>query len=245
MIRAASVAAAVGLAVGVGASVPSLTVPHCDERKPAVVSDFELSSGTGKFPAQTYAVLCWTREHLEVAFAAKDDPFLRNDYSECNSDTYNQEVAEIFISSRQPATGSSSDFVTRYLEIEITPHNTLYVAHIHNPYGNGTNKTNVLVDCHASGVEHEAKSDQQRQQFEASLRVPWALINGHNDAGKNHSNVAAAPGDKYVGNLFRVVMNKNVSMCDSDTCAYGAWSPTFDNPPQFHVSTAFGHFELV
>jgi hypothetical protein len=276
-----------------GALLPSIHVPNCDDAIPVLVDDLQLSSGAGAFPARTAISLCWTPRFLFLRYHARDDLLLRNDYSTCNSETYNQEVVELFISDRQHqqqqqppppppqaqsnnATSASAAgeaggyFVTRYLEVEVTPQDTLYVAHIRNPYGNGTNKTNLLVDCTASGIEHRTAVDREGKAFEANVSVPWALINGHNgmrsggiaggDASSSSSGLSssyssssssesdltmAAVGDRYVGNFFRVLMQSSVALCDPDTCAYGAWSPTLKVPPQFHVSTVFGDIYLV
>jgi len=225
------------------AAAPSLDIPTCEvgTAPPTLVSGLKLSSGEGDFPAKTSVRLCWTKEALVVKYDAADDTYLRNDYSECNSDTYNQEVVELFISPRRKAS-SSDDFATKYLEVEITPQNTMFVAHIRNPYGNGTDISRVMVGCDVSGISHHTDIDHEGKAFVANVSVPWNLINGHND---NKDTQVAAAGDKYAGNFFRVLMHKSVSICDSSTCAYGAWSPTFVTPPQFHVSKAFGDLHLV
>lgn len=225
-------------------SPPSLDVPYCGHHEPAVISSLELSSGKGKFPAETRVGGCWDEHGLALLYIAEEDPFLRNDYSKCNSETYNQEVVEVFISAKQPRVHKDADkVITKYLEVEVTPHDTLYVARITNPFGNGTNKTNLLIDCDASGIEHKAHAGEE-QDYGVEVMLPWSLIDGHNDDAAN-TTYGAKKGDVYKGNFFRVLMQKNVSVCDSTTCAYGAWSPTFDDPPQFHVSTVFGELRLV
>ncbi len=132
------------------------------------------------------------------------------------------------------------------------------MAYITNPYGNGTDKSNVLVDCNASGIRHTTRMDHSAGEFSATMLIPWPLINGDasvdsSSASSSRSLVNAATGststaqagDVFMGNFFRVVMAQNVSDCDPTTCAYGAWSPTFRTPPAFHVSTDFGEMRLV
>lgn len=209
---------------------PSLSIPSCSSGN-ATVDSLELASGSKAFPAATKVSVCWTPAALHLAYTARDDPFLRNDYRQCNTETWNQEVVELFIA---PYTAG---YATRYLEVELTPQNTLYVARIHNPFGNGTDKTNAMVGCAESGIEHHAALDTVNRSFEASISVPWTLVN-------NRSKLVAA-GDAFVGNFFRVRMHTSVSICDPKSCDYGAWSPTFDVPPNFHVSRVFGKLVLL
>ena len=119
------------------------------------------------------------------------------------------------------------------------------MAHIHNPYGNGTDKKNTLIDCGLSGIDHRTELNSDEDYYVANLTIPWSTINGHNSDAVDHSAVGAAAGDRYLGNFFRVMMAHNVSMCEPDTCFYGAWSPTLAVPPQFHISKLFGEIKLV
>jgi hypothetical protein len=41
--------------------------------------------------------LCFTEDHLHLLYSAYEDPFLINTYMTCNSETYNQEVMEVFV----------------------------------------------------------------------------------------------------------------------------------------------------
>ena len=75
------------------------------------------------------------------------------------------------------------------------------------------------------------------------LGIPWLLINQGNGQP-----TPAAAGDTYRGNLFRVVAAQpmgDTQSCTPATCAYGSYSPTGDNPPNFHVTPAFTTFTLV
>jgi hypothetical protein len=167
---------------------------------------------------------------LNSNYQALADTFLKNEHKTCNTETWQQEVVELFISD------STEEIITHYLEVEISPQNTLYVAKIHNPFGNGTNKTNVMVDCTASGITHQTRMGHN--SFSANLTVPWTTIEEGNNPGTKKGSI-------YYGNFFRVLMEEPVDSCDPSTCVYGAWSPTFDIPPQFHVTTVFGQITLV
>lgn len=48
-------------------------------------------------PASTYVEMCYTEEFLRLKYLAAGDPFLKNTYTTCDSETYNQEVVEVFI----------------------------------------------------------------------------------------------------------------------------------------------------
>ena len=41
--------------------------------------------------------LCYSPQHLHLVYQAREDRFLKNTYTQCNSETYNQEVLEVFI----------------------------------------------------------------------------------------------------------------------------------------------------
>lgn len=48
-------------------------------------------------PARTSVQICYTQEYLRLIYIAKDDTYLKNTYMQCNSETYNQEVVEVFV----------------------------------------------------------------------------------------------------------------------------------------------------
>lgn len=183
-------------------------------------------------PQATQVGLCWDDLYLHVQFNAMDDKLLKNTYSQCNQETWNQEVVELFAVCEED--GSSSDgLITHYTEIELTPHDVLYVADITNPYGNGTDKSNKMVPCDESGIVHKASLGTSG--FVASFAVPWSTITCGSTGRK----------DSYRGNLFRVVMDQDVDTCTPETCTFGCWSPTDTDPPQFHVTPVFGRFVLA
>jgi hypothetical protein len=215
-----------------GAAPPQLLVPQCSTSAFSAINSLQLSSGAAVFPALTHIEVCWTEDFFSVKYQALQDPWLKNEHSTCNSETWQQEVVELFVGQKQPHT----PFLTSYLEVEISPQNTLYVARISNPYGNGTGKTNKMIDCDASGIEHSTRMGHN--SFNANVTVPWKNIYTKDEP-------ATKQGQTLYGNFFRVLMEKPVDSCDPSTCKYGAWSPTFDVPPQFHVTTVFGEIKLV
>ena len=95
-----------------------------------------------------------------------------------------------------------------------------------------------MIDCDASGIEHTSRMGHN--SFNANLTVPWRTIYVKEDAVP-----VTKVGQTLYGNFFRVLMDKPVTSCTPETCKYGAWSPKFDIPPQFHVTTVFGEIKLV
>jgi len=82
----------------------------------------------GKSSSQTTEVkLKADDQYLIIEFSCLQNPFVaQNSYTKHNSEMYNQEVFELFISE-----GSATP--TRYLELEINPNNALFVGWIENP----------------------------------------------------------------------------------------------------------------
>ena len=218
----------------VSSTPPSLSIPECHTSAFAAINSIELSSGAATFPSPTHIEVCWTEEYLSVNYQALQDKWLKNDHMTCNTETWQQEVVELFIADKPDP---SSKFVSKYLEVEISPQNTLYVARISNPFFNGTNKTNTMIDCTASGITHHTRIGHN--SFNANLTVPWKNIY------TNDVPAGTKKGSTFYGNFFRVLMDQPVESCDPNSCQYGAWSPTFDVPPQFHVTTVFGQMNLV
>lgn len=122
----------------------------------------------------------------------------------------------------------------KYLEVETTPYSALYSSQILNPFLNGT-ISHTLVACSVSGIEHFATADERSLTWRAVLAIPWTLVNAAAlPAG------AAAAGDEYRANFYRIRMRNNVSACSDSDCDYGAWSPTMRSPPSFHQPKFFG-----
>lgn len=131
------------------------------------------------------------------------------------------------------------------VQFEITPFNVTYMSLIGNPYMNGTNMTHDLVDCSTSGVQSSVTASNATHSWTATLKLPWSLIGNVSDSStpdRTHlGNVGFAPLDIPVWriNLFRVLMLTDTDFCTPSTCWYGAFSPTFVNPPAFHYPAYF------
>jgi len=188
------------------------------------------ADGRAKFAASTSVKICYTDTALSLQYTAGQEQLFLNNYEGCNTEMWNNEVVEIFIA---PSNGTA--IITEYHEVECSPHNSLYVAKIHNPYGNGTDKTNTLLDCAQSGITHGVTLERQENIWSTQITLPWALLVEGREL----------PTEWRI-NLFRVLMlNASASKCDDTQCRYGAWSPTDVFPSNYHVSTKLGTMRLV
>eukprot|EP00949_MAST-11_sp_MAST-11-sp1_P004771 g4771.t1 len=203
--------------------LPSATVPKCSSGS-IKIGGFLLADGKAPMASSTSVTLCWDAEHIEARFEVFSDTFRRNDYKECNSATYNQEVVEMFIGKGGPENS------TQYLEVELTPHNTLYLSHITNPFMNGTSMKHNLVPC--TMVDHEVGNITGG--WTGALKVPWSII----------TDKTPDTGSVFRTNFFRVQMLESTALCTPDICQYGCWSTTYTNPPSFHQSMYFGSLIL-
>ena len=204
-----------------------LQVPSCTSGKKHVITNFEFASGTEDHFPPTSVELCHTSEDLVLKMTAYGGQ-QQNQYTECNSKMWNQEVMEMFIAPSTPGKDPKT-----YLEIEVTPQNALFVARINNPDGTGANNQSTMVDCHKSGIRRETY--RKEGVWHSKLHVPWKLI------GKSEDNT-------YTGNFFRVAMQDTADPhadCTPQTCMYGGWRSTHSDPPAFHHPKYFGTLKLV
>jgi len=207
--------------------VPCLAVPNCTTSV-VKIPNIQYSDGHATLPQGTSFSLCYTPDVIQVNLYFNNDIYLRNDYKNCNNPLYNQEVAEVFIA---PGT----DDTPVYHEIELSPNNILFVNQIYNPYLNGS-ITGVNVSCTQSGIVTNATKDPANQSWQGQISLPFTLI-----SNVTYSNALNKPSSQIwrIG-LYRIVMLKNTTSCDPSICNYGAWSPTFKNPPSFHQPIYFG-----
>jgi hypothetical protein len=206
--------------------LPLVSVPECASG-PSLLTDFWLSDGSASLPEMTEVALCWSSAGLHISYFAYNDTFMKNTYQHCNDHLYNQEVMEVFIA-------LGSEVPTRYIEVELSPSNVLFAAHIRNPYTNGTHMTHQLINCTNSGIQWNAHKSVPDSEWEGQLVLPWDLLGG-----------VPTVESIFRANFFRLTMLDDVDVCDAQHCHYGAWSPTFRWPPAFHVSSAFGHLRIL
>lgn len=117
-----------------------------------------------------------------------------------------------------------------------------YVAHVHNPYMNGSDLGHTMVDCQSSGIEASVNKFAAQQKWTASLSLPWTLLADNapplaEDAPRTASGLPLV----WRTNFFRVVMERDVDICmDDGSCLYQAWSAPDTQPAAFHIPPRFG-----
>lgn len=169
-----------------------------------------------------------TRTALVIDFVCDRDPYVdQNNYTVDNTDMWNQEVFEIFIS-------PGPEVPTRYVEIELNPNGALYSSWVLNRDGKGDPLEHEMFDGHERGIETAAtKSDRS---WRGQIVLPLEILGG--------SQI------EYRYNLFRVVSDESHDpaqkwACTPATCSFLAWSPTFSGSmPNFHIPACFGHLFL-
>lgn len=170
---------------------------------------------------------------LTVYFTNTNDTYLtQNQYTENNSDMWNQEVFEMFI------TAEDTKIPRNYIEIEINPNNALYASLIRNPNGKGTENQHLYLDATRNGMTH-AITTKTANSWSGYITFPLEQLG---DIKKS-----------YRINFFRVVSKeshaldpKNFWACTTTNCVYLAWSPTMSKPiPAFHIPKYFGRLNIV
>lgn len=181
----------------------------------------------GKQARQTTAVKLKADERfLNIEFICEQNPFVNeNNYFENNSEMWNQEVFEIFISE-----GDST--LKRYLEIEINPNNALFVGWIKNETGQKPDSCDFITH-NESGIIHGVQKGIEKWQ--GFLNIPFSLI------GKES--------DNYRINFYRIVSKKSHEnadwKCDQNDCDFTCYYPTMSGEnPRFHISDSFGFLKI-
>jgi alpha-galactosidase len=163
--------------------------------------------------------LLWSDTALYVRFMAmqkEDEPLVVNAEPDLQGKTvglWERDVCEIFIA---PDLASP----TKYFEFEIAPTGEwLDLAIEITPEGRKTDWT------FASNLQ--AAAQVRARSIVMALRIPFASLTK-----------TPAPGDIWLGNLFRCVGTEA-------SRGYLSWQPTGTEKPDFHVPTAFGRFAFV
>jgi cellulose/xylan binding protein with CBM9 domain len=153
--------------------------------------------------------------HLNVLFQADDDGIVAT-YLEHDAPLYEEDVVEIFVAPVYPA---------HYFEIEVNPIGTTFDARIESP--NGT-RASMKVDTAWECADLFAAVRKMPGRTDTIVRVPFASIGVSRPAGSS----------EWRANFFRIDRSK------SHGDEFSAWSATFKNPPDFHVTSAFGRLRF-
>src|SRR5262249_19301530 len=117
---------------------------------------------------------------------------------------------------------SPEDPARRYYEFEVNPLGTLFDASVHSP---DLSRATMRVDPAWTCPGFSARVRREPKSWSAFLRIPLASMASSNTPGRwkaNFHRIARGPQDEY-----------------------SAWSPTFSNPPDFHVPERFGTLSLA
>jgi hypothetical protein len=163
-------------------------------------------------------VLCYRDEHrLFVLFEMEDEPSMHASMRERDSDLWREDVVEVFLSPENE---------TRYFELEVSPLGTLFDALIESPDGHRATMTTGR-DWNCAGlravIRRERTGSSSLVQMHTLVIIPLASL----------SRKYPAEGDEWRVNFYRIDRS-------SAGDEYAAWSPTFVDPPDFHLPSRFG-----
>ncbi|MDX1583861.1 MAG: carbohydrate-binding family 9-like protein [Thermoanaerobaculia bacterium] len=153
-------------------------------------------------------------ERLFVSFSMEDEGIVASRY-ERDDDLWKEDVVEIFLAPRD---------LEHYFELEVNPLGTLFDARVSFP---GPTRATMTVDkswdCpgFAGAVKIVRTTDEE--QMSIFVTIPFSCLGD-----------SPGRGDRWRANFFRIDRS---SVGDT----FAAWSPTFSNPPDFHVPSRFGH----
>lgn len=197
----------------------ALTEPAWGAAPP--LSPLQLATGAGAPVMATEVKACWDDRCLYVAFSCRDTDIWAT-YRERDEPLYEEEVAEVFLC----PTGD----LTHYFEFEVSPRNVVFDARVFSPHGDRrTMRVETAWDCpgfcSAVGVAGTLdRRDDVDLGWIAELAIPFA------DLGLPGP---PTPGTTWRANFYRIERGEAEE--------YSAWSPTYKDPADFHVPSAFGY----
>lgn len=181
------------------------------------------NSGDGEFLSpKTTAKMLWDEKYLYVAFVAEDSDIFAT-MTKRDDHLWTEEVVEVFV--------GREDI---YVEIEVSPLNTLFDATIDLRGQKGRPTFDVDAAAKANfDIRHRvimrgppSKRKDKDDSWTVELAIPHTALKGI-------QRIPPKSGDAWRINLYRI----DKSIVDGrDTTAAGAWSPTkgwFHNPPRF------------
>ena len=180
--------------------------------------------------------LCRDEAHLYVAFQCVDRD-IWGSFIGRNQPIYTEEVVEAFL--------ASGGDVGHYVELETSPRGAWFEARIESP---ARRRAGMRVDAEwrcagwqrAVRVRGRVKTrpgealgpiERRAEPPDCWWNVEWAIPFASLPGG-------AAPrrGDRWRANFFRIDAARGGQ--------FSAWSPTFEDPPDFHLPERFGILEF-
>jgi carbonic anhydrase/acetyltransferase-like protein (isoleucine patch superfamily) len=189
------------------------------------MSPLVLANGEGAPTEATEVRACWDAEYLYVSFACKDSDIWAT-LENRDDPIYDEEVVEVFLC----PTGN----LQHYYEFEVSPANVLFDAKVFSPEGD---RATMLVD-----KEWNAKRIQTGVRVSGTLNdrtahdLGWIVELGiaFSDLGLSGP---PEPGTIWRANFYRIERGA--------VTEFSAWSPTFQEPAEFHLPACFGELVFV
>lgn len=189
------------------------------------VGVFRLADDSGEPQLPTEVRACWDDRNLYLAFVAIDTD-IWGKMRQRDDPIYEEEVVEAFI--------CSGEDVTRYYELEFSPHNVVFDAGIQCPESGDRRylKVDLGWDCEGlqSAVEVVGTLDDPSdvdERWTVEVALPFSQI--------GRGGRAPADGELWRANFYRIDR-----ACEGE---FSCWSPTMAVPSNFHVPARYG--ELV
>jgi hypothetical protein len=182
----------------------------------AMLAPFRRAQDGSLVRQATAARTCDDGNAFWVRFDCDDDRIIAP-HTRRDDPLHEAEVVEVFL-----AAGSGQP--TRYVELEVSPGGVLFDACIDNPPGR---RETLVVDAgwDCPGVRWAVLREDDAGRWSAALRIPWA---------------SAAPSEA-VQHRWRLNLLRIDRAEDPSADEYSCWSPTFTDPPDFHVPSRFSH----
>ncbi len=197
------------------ASIPELRVPALAATDRLVsLPPLKLRDvRTGEAPRLSTAVRIGRRgDALCVRFDGRDRGIVAT-HREHDAPLWEEDVFEVFLS-------PGDEPPKRYFELEVNPLGALFDARVDSPdLRRSTMRVDTAWDC--AGLRARVKCGPRR--WSADLRIPFAAL------------CEGSPPPRWRSNFYRI--DRGVP---GEPDEFSAWSPTFSDPPDFHVPGRFG-----
>mmetsp|Transcript_18150 Transcript_18150/g.51197 ORF Transcript_18150/g.51197 Transcript_18150/m.51197 type:complete len:300 (+) Transcript_18150:59-958(+) len=145
-------------------------VPACSSGRLGVLGKFSSSSGKPVPVPQTNASSCYTSTGVRFFYEVHDRS-VYSEFTQCNQPLYTEDAVELFIT--RPIKGEEIVPV-HYYELEVSPHNVLFVTNVTNPSDSCSRFSGSPIPCTASGIEHSAVTTDYG--YDVEVLVPFTLI---------------------------------------------------------------------
>lgn len=192
-------------------------------RDPALFTEQPLLPEITALPYQpTLFRACWSETHLFLAYRCIERDLWAT-LTRQNEPLYNELVVEAFL--------APDNDIRHYYEIEVSPRNVRFEAHIHNPdLDRRTMRTDLHWRCQgiqtASALGGSLDSPPGSDRWwSVEIALPFAAF---------PEAVAPQAGTTWRANFFRISRPRDTAN------EFTAWSPTGETPANFHVPARFG-----